>query len=299
MQELNPAEHRSMQRICTPAGGVVIVAADQRNSMKAVMNAPDGPESISTSDLVKAKRDLVNVLGNNAPAILLDPEVAMPQLVMENTFSRDTGIVIGMDASGYSVESGLRFTNLVEGISAKKLRFMGADAAKMLYYIRPDRQGVGSLVASQMRELADECAAESLLLIVEILTYKLNHETDAEYQQKFPDLVAEATSLAVECGAKMLKLPFPGSEEGCKRVHEAAAGVPWAILSAGVDHSTFLGQVDTALSNGCAGAMAGRSLWKDALAPSSQERVGLLTTRALPRLRELINTVTGATPNIG
>jgi sulfofructosephosphate aldolase len=97
----------------------------------------------------------------------------------------------------------------------------------------------------------------------------------------------------VGCGAKVLKLPYPGSAEGCAAVTAAASGVPWAVLSAGVDHATFIGQVETAVANGAAGAMAGRSLWKDSLAVSPAVREQLLTTRALPRLRQLAAVVDG------
>jgi len=99
--------------------------------------------------------------------------------------------------------------------------------------------------------------------------------------------VEEATRISVECGAKVLKLQYPGSAEACAAVTAAAEGVPWAVLSAGVDHTTFIGQVRTAVANGASGAMAGRSLWKDCLSVSHEVRADLLTTRAVPRLREL------------
>jgi tagatose 1,6-diphosphate aldolase len=109
----------------------------------------------------------------------------------------------------------------------------------------------------------------------------------------FPQLVAEAARFSVGCGAKVLKLPYPGSAEACAAVTAAADGVPWAVLSAGVDHTTFIRQVQIAVANGAAGAMAGRSLWKDSLAVSHETRQNLLTTRALPRLRELAAVVQG------
>jgi tagatose 1,6-diphosphate aldolase len=40
-----------------------------------------------------------------------------------------------------------------------------------------------------------------------------------------------------------LKLQYPGSAEACAAVTAAAAGVPWAVLSAGVDHTTFDGRI--------------------------------------------------------
>jgi tagatose 1,6-diphosphate aldolase len=96
----------------------------------------------------------------------------------------------------------------------------------------------------------------------------------------------------------VLKLPYPGSAEGSAAVTAAASGVPWAVLSAGVDHETFITQVEVAVANGARGAMAGRSLWKDSLAVSADVRKDLLTSRALPRLRELAAVVDGGSPQV-
>ncbi len=103
----------------------------------------------------------------------------------------------------------------------------------------------------------------------------------------------DGAALAVACGAKILKLQYPGSAEASARVTEAAQGVPWAVLSAGVDHETFIEQVRTAVANGASGAMAGRSLWKDSLSIDADRREELLSGRALPRLRELADAVDG------
>jgi len=273
---------------------MLIVAADQRNGMKAVMDgASAGPESVTAADLAAAKTDLVRYLANFAPAILLDPEVALPAIVDKDIISRETSLVVGMDASGFEVAEGLRYTRIVAGVSARRVRDLGGDAAKMLWYVRPDRQGTGSRVADEMTELIDECEREGVLLIVELLTYQLDGESDADYQSAFAALVADGARLAVDCGAKVLKLQYPGSAEGCRAVTVAAAGVPWAVLSAGVDHATFLEQVATAMANGASGAMAGRSLWKDSLSVSHEVRRDRLTTLALPRLRELADVIDG------
>ena len=92
--------------------------------------------------------------------------------------------------------------------------------------------------------------------------------------------------------------PYPGSARGQCCRHRGGRGVPWAVLSAGVDHETFIRQVEVAVANGASGAMAGRSLWKDSLAVSPEVRENLLTSRALPRLRELANVVDGGSPDV-
>jgi sulfofructosephosphate aldolase len=295
MNELTTLERRGMSAISTAAGRMLIVAADQRNGMRAVMtDAPDGPGSVTAEQLADAKSDLLKHLGNHAPAILLDPEVALPRVVDDGTLSRDTALVVGMDASGFETVDGLRYTRYVEGITARGVRDLGGDVAKMLFYLRPDRQGADSRVGDEIRSLVKACEEEGLLLIVEILTYRLENESEESYQAVFPQLVADAARIAVECGAKVLKLPYPGSADGSAAVTAAASGVPWAVLSAGVDHATFIQQVETAVANGARGAMAGRSLWKDSLAVSPETREDLLTSRALPRLRELASVVDGA-----
>lgn len=294
MNELTTLERRGMAAISTPAGRMLIVAADQRNGMKAVMtDAPDGPGSVTPDQLAEAKSDLVRYLGNHAPAILLDPEVALPRVVDDATLARDTALVVGMDASGFETVDGLRYTRYVDGMTARGVRDLGGDVAKMLFYLRPDRQGADSRVGDEIRDLAKACEEEGLLLIVEVLTYRLEDESEEDYQGAFPQLVADAARIAVECGAKVLKLPYPGSAEGSAAVTAAASGVPWAVLSAGVDHATFIRQVETAVANGARGAMAGRSLWKDSLAVSPEVRRDLLCSRALPRLRELAAIVDG------
>jgi sulfofructosephosphate aldolase len=291
---LTTIERRGMTAISTPAGRMLIVAADQRNGMRAAMtDAPGGPDSISVAELAAAKADVLRYLANNAPAILLDPEVALPAVVDDGVLARGTSLVVGMDASGYEIADGLRYCRLVPGMTARRVRELGGDVAKMLWYIRPDRQGAGSRVAREMRDLIKECAEEGLLLIVELLTYPLEGESEQDYAAEFPGLVAAGAQQAVACGAKVLKLQYPGSAEACAAVTQAAGGVPWAVLSAGVDHETFLEQVTIAMANGAAGAMAGRSLWKDSLSVSHHLRRDYLTGRALPRLWKLADVVDG------
>ena len=70
-----------------------------------------------------------------------------------------------------------------------------------------------------------------------------------------------------------------------------ALGVPWALLSAGVDHETFVGQLETALAAGAAGFIAGRSIWKESAAMDGEERSTFLRGEARRRLSELLEMV--------
>ncbi len=153
MNTLSTLERRAFSRLTTPAGRMLVVAADQRNGMKAVMNGAEGPEGISVEELAEAKSDLVAHLGNHAPAILLDPEVALPKVVDEGTLAAGTALVVGMDASGFETVDGLRYTRYVPGVTAATVRELGGDAAKMLWYLRPDQPASVERVAAEMEAL--------------------------------------------------------------------------------------------------------------------------------------------------
>jgi tagatose 1,6-diphosphate aldolase len=100
--------------------------------------------------------------------------------------------------------------------------------------------------------------------------------------------VAEGARLAVACGAKVLKLQYPGSAEGCAAVTAAADGVPWAVLSAGVGHEEFCSQLAASLDGGAAGFIAGRSLWKEAVGMEASARRAFLDGTVRRRFEDLL-----------
>jgi tagatose 1,6-diphosphate aldolase len=269
---------------------MLVVACDQRGAMRAVLAAtPDDRAAITNSLLGDVKSDLVRHLANHAPSVLLDPECALPRVVDEDVLARDVALLVAMDASGWQTRPGspLRYSAVIPGVNAARVRALGGTAAKILVYMRPDREGEDGHAVQLIRRVLADCRRHDLLLVVEILVYRLEDEREARYEAMKPDLVRGAAAMSVAAGAKVLKLQYPGSAEASRAVTAAAAGAPWAVLSAGVDHPTFLEQLRIALSNGASGAIAGRSLWKDAISLDPVERVSRLERLALPRLREV------------
>src|SRR4051794_37357948 len=191
MNELTTLERRGMAAISTPSGRMLIVAADQRNGMRAVMHdAPDGPGSVTAEQLADAKSDLVRYLGNHAPAILLDPEVALPRVVDDSTLARDTALVVGMDASGSETVDGLRYTNYVPGVTARRVRELGGDVAKMLFYMRPDRQDEDSRVAGQIPGPVKGGGGERPLPLLAGVPHPPPEEREGEYHPPVPQPAA-------------------------------------------------------------------------------------------------------------
>jgi tagatose 1,6-diphosphate aldolase len=284
---LSTAQRRAYQQLCDPASGrMLVVAMDQRASMRKLIQVPGG--EATDADLVAAKLDLVAHLGNAAPAVLLDPTTVVPRVVDEGILSRDCGLLIGMDATGYDPgRDGLRVSRVVDGVDARRIRALGGTAAKMNVYMRPDREGIDSHPARLIASLVEDCAREDVLLVVEILTYALDAEDPAVYRERAPELVVQAAAIARACGAQVMKLQYPGSLEACAAVTRELGDIPWAVLSGGVDHAAFLGHLRTALAGGASGAIAGRSLWKDCLLGDREATARQLRNVAVPRLREV------------
>jgi tagatose 1,6-diphosphate aldolase len=156
-----------------------------------------------------------------------------------------------------------------------------------MVYLRSDTAAANTQNLQTLAQVIQDFAAEDLLLVVEFLTYALPGEDKAAFATTTPDLITGGTRLCLDLGAKLLKLPYPGTPEACAAITAMAGDVPWAVLSAGVDHATFLGQVETAMAHGASGVIAGRSLWKDCISLDRNVTRDRLTTIALPRLREL------------
>ena len=143
MNPLTTRERRGMTAISTAAGRMLIVAADQRNSMKAVMTDEPGRDQRRRARRGQG-RPGPPTSPTRHPRSCSIPEVALPAVVDDGMLARGTALVVGMDASGYETVDGLRYTRFVPGVTARRVRELGGDVAKMLFYVRPDRQDAGS-----------------------------------------------------------------------------------------------------------------------------------------------------------
>jgi len=284
---MTSAERRGYQQICGPNGLMMVVACDQRGGMRKVLaDTEEARAAIGNDALGVVKADIVRHLANKASCVLLDAVCAVPDVVDDGVLARDTALLIGLDASGWDTDgNGYRVSKLVPGVTARRVRELGGTGAKLMVYLRPDRPEANETNIAIIRDCIADFAVEDLLLVVEILTYWLDDESAEDYARVFPELIVESARISVDLGSKVLKLPFPGTAEACRRISNL--GVPWAVLSAGVDHETFVGQVATAMENGASGVIAGRALWKDCVSLDRQVCRTQLEEIASGRLREI------------
>ncbi|MFE8117936.1 tagatose-bisphosphate aldolase [Brenneria goodwinii] len=289
MNRMSTAERRGYQMICDPTGSMMVVACDQRGGMRTLLAAtPEEQVQISNETLGKTKYDITRYLASEAGCVLVDPICAVPGIIDEGVLPRNTGLLVGLDASGWeTTPEGYRISKMVAGVDARKVRELGATGGKIMIYLRMDTPEANTANLAALRDVIADFSREDLFLVVEFLTYKLENESKEEYERKIPQLIQEGCKACIECGSKVLKIPYPGTEEACAKVTEICGDIPWAVLSAGVDHSTFLKQVDSSLRNGASGVIAGRSLWKDCISLDRNVSKEKLSSIAVSRLRDI------------
>jgi tagatose-1,6-bisphosphate aldolase len=289
MSQFTPAERRAYQQICQPNGAILTIACDQRGGIRKLLSpTKEGESKITDAMLGDTKVDVVRYLAAHAASVLLDPICAVPRVVEEAALPRDVALLIGLDASGYDTSpEGYWLSKLVPGVGARRVRELGGTGGKLMVYLRSDRPAANGHNIDIIKRCVADFAAEDMLLVVEFLTYPLPGETPEEYKAKFPSLIVGGVKICLELGSKVLKIPYPGTPEACAEVTRLAGDVPWAVLSAGVDHAAFMPQVEISLAQGASGVIAGRSLWKDCVSLDREKQKLLLETKAMPRLREI------------
>ena len=84
------------------------------------------------------KLDLCETLAYHATAVLLDPIFGAAQCVARNIIPKTCGLLVSLEETGYTGTKFSRETSLLAGWSVSKVKRMGASAAKILVYYRPD-----------------------------------------------------------------------------------------------------------------------------------------------------------------
>jgi sulfofructosephosphate aldolase len=284
------AERRALQQIMTSGGRFAVIAADHGQPLVDML---DGLGLSSAPEAQRAfKSDLVETVGRDASAVLLDPDVSLPAIVDDGLLARDVGLIVRIEADGCEVEDGLRQSQMISGLGAEGARARGATAAKVMVFLRADREDLDGYTAQMVRAALEDCRRADLLCVMELMTYRLDDESPEQFAARKEDLVVEGAVLLEECGSQVLKLEYPGSAAACRRVTDALS-VPWAVLSAGVDHEAFCDQLRDAMDGGAQGFIAGRSLWKEAVGMPSEERRGFLDGVARRRMEDMLAIVDG------
>lgn len=276
---------------------MAMCALDHRGSLLKMLSAGQS-QGAGYQEMVDFKLDLCRVVAPHATAILLDPIYGAAQAIAAGVIPRTTGLLVSLEESGYSGEAEARVTNLLPEWDVKKIRKMGATAAKLLLYYRPDVD-VASKQLDTVQKLAADCVAQDMPFVVEPVSYRVaNKEASPEdFAKVKPKLVVETARQITALPIDVLKAEFPADLEYekdkarlsdlCHQLNEASQ-VSWVILSAGVNFELFYQEVELACRAGASGFLAGRALWQEATQiKSREERLNFLETTVVSRLESL------------
>ena len=298
IKNLTIGKIRGLQQIANPDGILAVCAMDHRGSLRSLIDE-ESPGEIDYEEMVERKLELCSSLAKYASAVLLDPVFGVAQCLSHGVLPKSTGLLVSIEASGYSGQKEYRLTELLSNWGVEKIKRMGASAVKIMVYYRPDLKQLASQQLDTVNMVARECIEYDLPFLVEPKCYPIGNEINSP--QEFADLkeelvintAREVTALPID----VLKTEFPAdlyykkdkSElvKICRQL-DASSRVPWVILSAGVDFELFCQQVEIACQAGASGFLGGRAIWQEAMhIDDARERVQYLSTVAADRLKRL------------
>jgi tagatose-1,6-bisphosphate aldolase len=287
---------RGLDACGSERGTFTVLALDHRQNLRKALR-PDDPAAATYEEMVEFKRAVVRALAPVATGTLLDPEIGAAQCIADGSLPARSGLIVAIEATGYTGPSTARCSRILDGWSVEAAKRMGASAAKLLVYYHPDASNAADQEALVAR-VADDCRAVDLALFVEPLSFSLvdgeKLTGDARRQ-----VVVETARRLMTIGGDVLKAEFPYDasvtdrarwREACEELNEAS-GVPWVLLSGGVDDATFEAQVGVACAAGASGVLAGRSVWEEAATLDPQARDAFLATTGHDRLARLAQLV--------
>ena len=298
MHNLTIGKLRGLQQIADDGGIFAMCAMDHRGSMKRMID-PGHPASVSYTTLVAYKRDLCAALAPASTAVLLDPLYGAAQVITGGALPRDVGLLVSVEATGYTGQKGERLSELLPDWSVEKVKRMGASAVKLLVYYHPGLPEVSARQREVVRGVVDDCAQADLPCLVEPVAYPIGDgdEDPSEFARRKPGVVVETARQLTPLGLDVLKAEFPADlryerDEGrllaIGQQLDEASQAPWVLLSAGVTFEEFARQVEIASRAGASGFLAGRAVWQEAMEiADGAERRHWLATVAAHRMRRL------------
>jgi tagatose-1,6-bisphosphate aldolase len=282
---------KTLADIASADGVFSIIAMDQRNTLRRMFKAVD--IDASDEDLRTAKADVARALTPAASGMLLDPTYGVPAVTEAQALAPGCGMLVAAEPSSRDSYNGEPRTRRDPELNARWVSAQGGDAVKFLVQLRADRPaakpGEPDLAAEVLdvcQQIVTDCNSAGLPSVIENLVYALPGEQLSGQAQE--NAIINAAAALDELDIDLLKLEYPGSPDGCRRLADVLHR-PWAVLSAGVPFDQFSDVLKIAFDEGGAsGFIAGRSIWREALPLKGVERQRFLDNVARPRLDDLV-----------
>jgi tagatose-1,6-bisphosphate aldolase len=229
---------------------------------------------------------------------LLDPTWGVPAVNENDVLPTTCGLLVAAENPDRGNFNGEPRPTKMIGQDAAWVKSQGGQAVKVLVSMHPGRPmkagepDLTSETVELVRNIVADCKAQGIPSVIENLIYALPNAEPLTDEQK-ENLIVESAILLNETKPDLLKLEFPMSERGCKRLADSLT-VPWAVLSAGVAFDQFKKVITISCdAGGASGFIAGRSIWKEAIGMNKADQEKFLNSTAIARLEELNATVVG------
>jgi tagatose 1,6-diphosphate aldolase len=298
MMGLTLGKIRGLQQITDTGGIFTICAMDHRGSFAAMIDK-NHPETVRSEVIEARKMELCATLGPHSSAVLLDPIYGAAQCINRSALPRGIGLLVSIEATGYSDRPEGRHTGLLEHWGVAQIKRMGAQAVKILVYYRFDLKEAARAQRETVAQVAEDCRKHDIPFLVEPVRYPVGDDkgNPARFAGRKGEMVIQAARDMTALPIDVLKSEFPADlnyekDEGrldmlCTALNEATPA-PWVVLSAGVNFDTFRRQVEIASRAGASGFLAGRAIWQEAMViPEAVERRRFLETVAVERMNVL------------
>ncbi len=286
MHQLSPGKVWGLRRLSDDAGRFTMVAADQRPPIQDLASRARGKATANEADVAAIKRLLVETLGPDASAVLLDPNYAYPWAI--DAVSPRQGLLLTLEDSVFDETPRGRRSNTIDHWGVDQIRRIGGDAVKLLAWYRPDADpAVNEHQQALVAYVGDACRRYDIPFLFELLVYSFpsedQHSTGyVEQAAKRAEHVIESVETFADpiFGVDVFKLesPIPATEvpdpdgddtEAIEQTRslfaqlDRASPVPWVMLSAGAGKEAFRRILRYAYEAGASGFLAGRAIWWD------------------------------------
>lgn len=263
-----------------------MVANDGRESLRGILRAAGKPHE--DEDLRYFKRTVASSLSGAASALLCD-QMYGDDAIAQVQSDGSAGLVVAVDALEESRFGPLHATTLDRSAVERAAGITAVSALKFFVFWRRDESS--SERERDVRDFVDACRELGVLSLLEGVV------TDPVGSPGFDEALRSAAREFAEFRPDLYKTQVPGLgtmdmariEEESHRLTETL-DLPWVILSNGVPDDRFAEVVESVCRGGASGALAGRGMWRPAVAAASPEdELRTAGVERVNRVRKLVD----------
>lgn len=278
----------TLDSLARPSGTFAMVAMDQRESLRTMLAEEGHPADDAA--LIAFKLDVAAVLGPLASAFLIDRHYACTELVRDRSLPAGCGLILAVDALSQPPGGAVEDTSLDTEVDPDQARRDGIVALKLLVIWK--RDGQEERRVEMAHRFVEVCRRAGLLSVLEPVAVAAPGQAGFDLDAAILD--AAAALGPTDPSLYKAQVPSRGRGEAkelvaaCEKL-DRLLGRPWVVLSNGVEAADFPAAVEAACRAGASGMLAGRALWRDAIATA--DPAAALRAQSADRLRRLAETV--------